>query len=106
MENEHGLRPHERPASLSGYENQTEGKREDTLQAIRQGLADVEAGMVRPALRGFRQRIPQESGAPAPNRCLLNLTEPSKNCAFTPPEWNEPAAPRWSPRRDLCVNAV
>ncbi len=30
-------------------ENQTDEEREDTLQAIREGLADVEAGRTRPA---------------------------------------------------------
>ncbi len=30
-------------------ENQTEQEREDTLQAIRRGFADIEAGRVRPA---------------------------------------------------------
>jgi hypothetical protein len=31
------------------YENQTDEEREETLEAIRQGLADVEAGRTRPA---------------------------------------------------------
>jgi hypothetical protein len=42
------------------YENQTDEEREDTLEAIRQGLADVEAGRVRPFEdfdREFRQNL-------------------------------------------------
>ena len=31
------------------YENSTEDEREDTLRAIREGLADAEAGRTRPA---------------------------------------------------------
>ncbi len=31
------------------YENQTDEEREDTLRAIREGLADVDAGRTRPA---------------------------------------------------------
>ena len=41
------------------YENQTEAEREATLQAIRQGLADVESGRVRPVEdfdREFREK--------------------------------------------------
>lgn len=34
---------------LWDHENQTEAEREDTRQAIQRGLADVEAGRVRPA---------------------------------------------------------
>jgi predicted transcriptional regulator len=35
--------------SLWEYENQTEQERDETLEAIRRGLADVEAGRVKPA---------------------------------------------------------
>jgi hypothetical protein len=41
------------------YENQTDAEREDTLQAIRQGLANVESGQTRPFAhfdRDFRQK--------------------------------------------------
>ena len=39
----------EEALGLWEYENQTEEERADTLAAIREGLADVEAGRVRPA---------------------------------------------------------
>jgi predicted transcriptional regulator len=41
------------------YENQTEEEREATLQAVREGLADADAGRVRPFEdfdRDFRQK--------------------------------------------------
>jgi hypothetical protein len=41
------------------YENATEEQREETLKAIRQGLADVEAGRIKPFEdfdREFRQK--------------------------------------------------
>jgi hypothetical protein len=41
------------------YENSSEQEREETLQAIRQGFADIEAGRVRPFEdfdREFRQK--------------------------------------------------
>lgn len=40
---------------LWDYENQDEEEREDTLRAIRQGLADLDAGRVRPA-----EEVPDE----------------------------------------------
>ena len=37
------------------YENQGEEEREDTLQAIRRGFADIEAGRVRPAREALEE---------------------------------------------------
>lgn len=37
------------------YENQTDEEREDTLRAIREGLADVDAGRVRPAFEALEE---------------------------------------------------
>jgi predicted transcriptional regulator len=45
------------------YENQTDEQREVTLQAIRQGLADVEAGRVRP-FEDFDHEFRQKRGLP------------------------------------------
>jgi hypothetical protein len=45
------------------YENQSEAEREETLQAIRQGLADVEAGRVR-SLEAFDREFRQQHGLP------------------------------------------
>ena len=45
------------------YENQTDEEREVTLQAIRQGLADVEAGRVRP-FEDFDHEFRQKHGLP------------------------------------------
>lgn len=39
----------EEALDLWEYENQSDEERRETLEAIRQGLADVEAGRVRPA---------------------------------------------------------
>ncbi len=39
----------EEALALWEYENQTEAEREDTLQSVRRGLADVEADRVKPA---------------------------------------------------------
>ena len=36
-------------------ENQTDEEREDTLQAIREGIADMEAGRVRPAREALNE---------------------------------------------------
>ena len=37
------------------YENQTEEERAETLQAIREGLADIDAGRTRPAQEVVRE---------------------------------------------------
>ena len=40
---------------LWDHENQTEEEREDTLEGIRQGFADIEAGRVRPAREALEE---------------------------------------------------
>lgn len=40
---------------LWDYENQDEAERADTLQAIRRGFADIEAGRVRPAREALEE---------------------------------------------------
>lgn len=40
---------------LWDYENQAEEERADTLQAIRRGFADIEAGRVRPAREALEE---------------------------------------------------
>jgi hypothetical protein len=45
------------------YENQTDAEREDTLLAIRQGLADLEAGRVRP-FEDFDREFRRKHGLP------------------------------------------
>lgn len=45
------------------YENSPEEEREETIQAIRQGFADIEAGRVRP-IEDFDREFRQKHGLP------------------------------------------
>lgn len=47
--------PLDEAIGLWEYENQTEEERAETLQAIREGLADIDAGRTRPAEEVVRE---------------------------------------------------
>lgn len=49
--------------ALWEYENSPEVEREETIQAIRRGFADIEAGRVRPA-EDFDREFRQKHGLP------------------------------------------
>ena len=51
-------------------QNQTDGGREETLQAIREGLADVDAGRTRPAEAVIRDLCRKH-----------NIPDPTQSCA-------------------------